>query len=247
MAALGGGAVAGVAVNSLNKKQIKKVRKIARNQAKRAVNGIPVGSEGDRGPIGPIGVRGPSGSRGIQGPAGPSTGPAGGDLTGDYPDPSIADGAVDAAAVAPNSLGGDQINEFNLVGFDRSRVAGSFSTGASGSSGAGVGADLTLWRQCTGSSGNIGFEVRVENKSSASTTVFANAITDGGGVQAKKVSIGSFAETTVIDLPESTTDDLTHWLSFHFPALKQTERIVVQTAHLGQDCCTGDRFRTTTG
>jgi hypothetical protein len=54
------------------------------------------------------------GPQGVQGPPGPSTGPAGGDLSGNYPNPDIGPDAVGTTEVGSNALGSADIDESSL-------------------------------------------------------------------------------------------------------------------------------------
>ena len=64
VAALGGGAVAGVTVNALNKKEKEQVKRISKKQAKKQIEKVPTGPRGEQGPKGDDGAPGPKGDDG---------------------------------------------------------------------------------------------------------------------------------------------------------------------------------------
>jgi hypothetical protein len=83
-----------------------KIKKAAKNSLKGATG--PQGSKGERGATG---AQGPKGEKGETGPA---TGPAGGVLTGNYPNPGLAANSVTGANVQQGTL--SQVKAANVYG-----------------------------------------------------------------------------------------------------------------------------------
>jgi hypothetical protein len=57
----------------------------------------------------PKGAQGPKGDTGLAGPPGPATGAAGGDLTGNFPNPAVGAGAITAEKLAAGSVTHDKL------------------------------------------------------------------------------------------------------------------------------------------
>src|SRR6185437_8883234 len=79
--------------------------------------------KGGAGPAGPKGATGAQGPKGEKGDTGPSTGPAGGVLTGNYPNPGLAANSVTGANVQQNTLTHVKAANIYATEFDVSETA----------------------------------------------------------------------------------------------------------------------------
>jgi len=102
-------------LRNLNKQTASLLRRLAAIESGAAA-GPPglIGPPGPAGPAGPIGPPGPQGPVGPTGPAGPLGAAAGGVLTGTFPNPGFALGAVNGEAVQDNSLTSADIVEHSI-------------------------------------------------------------------------------------------------------------------------------------
>jgi hypothetical protein len=103
--ALGGSAyaAANLPANSVGTKQLRKGAVTLAKVAASARASLR-GATGATGVMGPAGPAGPKGATGTAGAPGLATGTAGGSLSGNYPNPAIATGAVSSSMLAPGAV-----------------------------------------------------------------------------------------------------------------------------------------------
>jgi hypothetical protein len=205
---------------------------------------LPTGGAGAQGPAGPQGPKGDKGDKGDTGATGPSTGAAGGDLTGNYPDPTIKDGAVTGAKVANDSLTGDDVNESSLGtvpnantvdGLDARSFAYRVNAGAAES--VQTLGDLTLRMNCTA---GPDLDVQAETGRNNSS-IHVGLVSAGGATYAENDNFDTGAQFNVLPVDDGVQGTLTLVTPFSIFGGGSTQTVTFLAEELeglggGSDC-----------
>ena len=162
-----------------------------------------LGVEGPRGPEGPEGPEGPRGPRGPEGPAGSTTGDAGGDLTGTYPNPAIAAGAVTSSTIFDGTIGLNDLATATKDGSASTATLRSLGTGAQQAA-AGNDPRLSNARTPTGTAGGDLSGTYPNPSIGASTVGSAEVVAASGASGLRRSDLGVASSEVTIDPPSLT-------------------------------------------